>query len=274
MVSDWVFGISDFSTSEPLLNAERIIGSGLNFIEPGLAKAAALSDEKFDQAAERLSDIHVQSMNWFLPPTLKVVGPEVDEEQGLAFLTHALARANRLGAKAVVFGSPGSRSIPAGFSTKTAEAQMVEFCRMAAEVISGNDFGMKIAVEHVNHTETNFLNTFAQAFEMVKKIDRPEIALAADFYHFEMEGESVELMKEAGDLICAVQLANPEGRSFPRLEADIPRVARFFECLSEIGYQGGISVEATVGDDLESDCRAAVEFFAKHHAELRNKKHA
>lgn len=263
-MSDWIFGVSDFSTSEPLQNAEQIIGSGLDFIEPGLAKAAALSDEEFDDAVKRLSDVNVQSMNWFLPPTLKVVGPEVDEEKGRVFLTHALARANRLGAKAVVFGSPGSRSIPAGFSAEKAEMQMVEFCRMAAEVISENNFGMKIALEHVNHTETNFLNTFAQALEMVRKVDRAEIALAADFYHFEMEHESVELTKEAGGLICAVQLANPEGRCFPRPEADIPRVDRFFECLAEIGYQGGISVEATVGDDLESDCRSAVEFFAKH----------
>ena len=31
------FGVSDFSTAEPLLNAEKIIGCGMDFIEPGLA---------------------------------------------------------------------------------------------------------------------------------------------------------------------------------------------------------------------------------------------
>lgn len=265
-MSDWIFGISDFSTSEPLLNVEQIIGSGLDFIEPGLAKAAALSDEEFDLAVARLSEVNVQSMNWFLPPTLKVVGSEVNEEESRNFLTHALTRANRLGAKAVVFGSPGSRSIPEGFSEEKAEAQMVGFCRMASDVISENDLGLKIALEHVNHTETNFLNTFAQALEMVKKVDRPEIALAADFYHFEMEKESVELMKVSGDLICAVQLANPVGRCFPKLGAEIPRVDDFFRVLDEIGYQGGISVEATVGEDFEADCGDAAEFFAKYRA--------
>lgn len=262
-----MFGVSDFATSEPLLNAERIVGSGLDFIEPGLAKVAAMTEEDFEKAAGRIESagIRVQSMNWFLPPALKVVGPETDEAAQRSFLEGAFARAARLGARAIVLGSPGSRSIPAGFPEEKARAQMVGFCRLAAEVIRENGYAIKVAVEHVNYTETNFLNTFAQAHSLVREVDRPEIGLAADFYHFEMEKESVEEMKDAADLICAVQIANPTGRCFPNLEAEMPRVDRFFEVLAEIAYSGGISVEATLSDDLETDCRKAAEFF-KHHS--------
>jgi hydroxypyruvate isomerase len=135
---------------------------------------------------------------------------------------------------------------------------------MAAEVIKENHFGLRIAVEHVNHTETNFLNTFAQALAITREIDRPEIGLAADFYHFAMEGEGSDVMREAADLICAVQLANPNGRCFPKPEADIPGIEAFFEHLAGIGYQGGISVEATVGKDFAADCAAAAQFFENH----------
>ena len=264
--SPWQFGVSDFSTSEPLRNGELIKASGLDFIEPGLAKAAAMPEEDFLKAADRLraAEVPVLSANWFLPPSLKVVGPEVDDGKSREFLKLALGRANHLGAKAVVFGSPVSRSIPVGWAELEAREQMIRFCRLAAEVIQGGGWDLRIAVEHVNHTETNFLNTFAEALAITREIDRPEIGLAADFYHFAMEGEAIDVVREAADLICAVQLADPNGRVFPKADADIPGIVPFFEQLAGIGYQGGVSVEATVGADLARDCAAAAEFFDCH----------
>jgi D-psicose/D-tagatose/L-ribulose 3-epimerase len=260
----WTFGVSDFSTSEPLHNAGAIIAAGMDFIEPGLAKVAAMPEEEFLAAADRIkaSGIRVQSMNWFLPPSVKVTGPEVDEAKSREFLTSALGRAQRLGAKAVVFGSPGSRSVPAGFSTAVAKEQMIAFCRLCAEVIRENRFDMKIAVEPVNHHETNFINTFAEALKIVREVNRAEIGLAADFYHFSMEHEATDIMLEAPGLICAVQLANPGGRCFPKPGTEVPGLRQFFEHLAAVRYQGGLSVEANVGDDLIADCRDAVAFLS------------
>jgi sugar phosphate isomerase/epimerase len=266
MMTSWQFGVSDFSTSEPLQNGALIKESGLDFIEPGLAKASAMAEEDFLAAAERLraAGVPVLSANWFLPPSLKVVGPEENERDWLDFLELALGRASHLGARAVVFGSPGSRSIPAGWSELQAKEQMIRFCRLAAEVIGDKGWDLRIAVEHVNHTETNFLNTFAEALAIVREIDRKEIGLAADFYHFAMEGESPQVMREAADLVCAVQLANPEGRCYPKPGVEIPGITTFFEELAGIGYGGGISVEATVTGDLAEECAAAAKFFENH----------
>ena len=113
----WSFGVSDFDATEPLQNAELIVGAGMDFIEAGLAKAAAMSDADFDAAAERIAanDITVRSMNWLLPGTLKVTGPDVSLDRCREFLEHAFGRANRLGAQAVVFGSPPARNISDGF---------------------------------------------------------------------------------------------------------------------------------------------------------------
>jgi sugar phosphate isomerase/epimerase len=262
-ISSWQFGVSDFSTTEPLRNGPLIKESGLDFVEPGLAKAAAMPEGEFEAAAEALREagVPVLSANWFLPPSLKVVGPDENEEDSRAFLELALGRAARLGARAVVFGSPGSRSIPAGWSELQAREQMVRFCRLAADVIREKRWDLRIAVEHVNHTETNFLNTFAEALAIVREIDRSEIGLAADFYHFAMEGESPRVMREAADLVCAVQLANPAGRCFPKPEVEIPGITAFFEELVGIAYRGGISVEATVTADLAQECAEAAQFF-------------
>jgi D-psicose/D-tagatose/L-ribulose 3-epimerase len=261
MPGNFTFGVSDFKTTEPLLNFATIIESGMDFIEPGLAKVAAMTETEFSELAARLrtSKVKVQSMNWFLPPTLKVTGPEVDQAKSREFLQAALVRASVLGAKAVVFGSPGSRSIPEGFSATEARQQMIYFCRLAADVIQTGGFSLRIAVEHVNHTETNFINTFAQALDLVREVNRAEIGLAADFYHFAMENESTDILSKAGDLVCAVQLANPEGRCFPKPGSEVPGLALFLQHLQGINYSGGVSVEANASDDLGSDCRLALE---------------
>jgi sugar phosphate isomerase/epimerase len=170
-----------------------------------------------------------------------------------------LQRAEELGAKAIVFGSPGSRSIPDGFSVGKAREQMITFCRLCSDVIREHSLGMRIAVEHVNHTETNHINTFAQALDLVREIDRPEIGLAADSYHFAMEDEDSQIMLEAADLICAVQVADPRDRCFPVREDEVPGLRKFLGELADIGYQGGVSVEANLRGDLEVDCRKALE---------------
>ena len=261
-VSKFAIGVSDFSTSEPLLNAEQIVASGMDFIEPGLAKIAAMNETDFAAAQSRLmqGNITVRSVNWFLPGELKVVGPQVDREKSRRFLEHALARAIKLGAGVVVFGSPGSRTIPSGFSDSEARKQIVAFCRLCSQVIIENNWPIKIAVEHVNHTETNCINTFAQALSIVREVDRPEIGLAADFYHFAIENESLDIMLDAGDLICAVQLADPSNRCFPKPKNRIQGLSEFFKNLVTIGYKGGVSVEANVGEDLEADCRSAASY--------------
>lgn len=257
--SQITFGVSEFSTTQPLPTAEVIIGCGMDFIEPGLAKIATMPEANFLAAVHRLraSGIGVQSVNWFLPASLKVTGPEVDVATSQEFLELALARAAQLGAKAVVFGSPGSRSVPDGFSADVARGQMIDFCHLCSDVIRANEWDLRIAIEHVNRSETNFINTFAQALSIAREVDRREIGLAADFYHFEMEKEPMNVIAEAADLICAVQIANPVGRCFPQAAVEIPRLDSFFQQLSDIGYEGGVSVEANV-QDLRAECRSAV----------------
>jgi hypothetical protein len=77
-----------------------------------------------------------------------------------------------------------------------------------------------------------------------------------------MEHEATDIMLEAPGLICAVQLANPGGRCFPKPGTEVPGLRQFFEHLAAVRYQGGLSVEANVGDDLIADCRDAVAFLS------------
>jgi len=256
----WSFGVSDFDATEPLQNAELIVGAGMDFSEAGLAKAAAMSDADFDAAAERIAanDITVRSMNWFLPGTLKVTGPDVSLDRCREFLEHAFGRANRLGAQAVVFGSPPARNISDGFPLEQAWEQLIEFCHLTADVIRENGYSLRVGIEHIRKAETNIINLLSDAIRLARDINRPEIGVTADFYHLVIEDEPLDTILEAEGLVHAVQLADPATRGFPHPDRPVPGLDGFLERLNRIGYTGGISVEAIPGDDLATDCRNAV----------------
>lgn len=257
--ADWMFGVADFSSSEPLKNAETIIAAGYDYIEPGLSKAVALPAAEFSAAAERVrsAGIRVQAMNWFVPGTVKLTGPDVDPPKVRAYAERALALANGLGARAIVFGSPGARTIPDNFPTDKAWTQLVGFCRTCADIIEREGYPIRIGIEHLNRGETNIINTLADAIRMAREVDRPQIGVTIDFYHLAVEKEDVDLVLQAKGLVAHVQLADPDGRKFPRPGSDIPGFQRFFENLHKIAYDGPISIEANVSS-LDSDLPAGL----------------
>ncbi len=257
----WKLGICDFSKSEPLLNAELIQDAGFDYIEPGLAKAVMLSPRELALAAENISarGFQVLSMNWFLPPGVKVTGPDVDTKLCREYVEKAFAVTDSLGARAVVFGSPASRSIEEDFPMEKAWTQLIEFCRICADVIRENDYALRLGVEHVNYSETNVLRKLEEVIRLVKEVDRPEIGLTVDFYHLVMEKEPMETILGAKDLAVAVQLANPANRCFPKHNDDIPQLKEFFQMLSAIGYAGGIGIEANV-EDVAAEGVEALEY--------------
>ena len=246
----WPLGVSDFSITEPLLNAETIIGAGFDYIEPGLAKAVAMPEEAFSVARERIlsKEIPVLSMNWFVPPDVKVTGPSVDAGKYKAFVQDALALASSLGAKAIVFGSPGARNIPDGFPMERALDQLHDFFVCCADVIRDNGYSLKIGIEHVNYTESNIIRLLSEAIALAKRVNRPEIGVAIDFYHLAMEKEPLETVLDAKGLAVAVQLADPDTRAFPKPDKVVPGLLEFFRMLRAIDYQAGVSIEANVSD--------------------------
>lgn len=257
--ADWIFGVADFSTSEPLKNAPAIIAAGYDFIEPGLSKAVALPEAEFRAASDRIraDGIRVAAMNWFVPGSVKLTGPDVDPAKVRDYAERALALANGLGARAIVFGSPAARTVPDGFSPATAWDQLIDFCRTCADIIENHGYPIRIGIEHLNRGETNIVNTLADALRMARDVDRPQIGVTLDFYHLMVEKEDVDLVLQAKGLVAHVQLADPDGRKFPSPDADIPGFQRFFGNLRTIGYDGGISIEANVGS-LDTDLPAGL----------------
>ncbi len=221
---------------------------GFDYVELGTTEIAALSDAEFEAALERVKQagIPTPNANLFLPGSIRLTGPEpTDPEQQMAYVRKAFARLNRLGVKILCFGSGGARRVPEGFPKEDAFKQLVDFGKRIAPEARAN--GITVVIEPLRRQETNIINTAAEGLALVKAVNDPNFQLLVDFYHLASEKEDPKIILEARDHIRHLHMANPQGRVFP-LKWEEFDYAPFFANLRQIGYAGGISIEASSKD--------------------------
>jgi sugar phosphate isomerase/epimerase len=255
-------GVAAFGAVDPLKDVDIVARAGYDYIEPALSKTVALAPADREAALKKLaaSGLKVETMNWFMPGSdIKVVGPDVDAAKIRAYLDSSLALAERLGAKVIVFGSPGARTVPDGFARDRAWMQLQEFLHACADAIEQNRYGMVIGIEGLRKPETNIVNSVKEAADLARAVKRAPIRIIVDFYHVAFEREDPDVVLAERDLIVHTQIADPASRDFPVRADGEPRYAQFFRNLGTIGYDARISVEAN-SSNLAGDAPKALAF--------------
>lgn len=223
-----------------------------DFIEPpgsrvlaGLVGDAGYAPHK---ALLEASPLPVKAFNVLFPSELRLVGDKVDWEQVEQYLERVVSRAADLGARVLVFGSGGARSAPEGFSRATAWGQLVRVLTLGARFADPR--GIVFAVEGLRRPESNMINSFTEALQLARDVDRQSVRVLADIFHFVEEGEPLADIREGADWLVHVHLAGEERRypGFGRYP-----LRELFDVLTEVGYQGGVSIECRWGDDLASE---------------------
>ena len=199
-----------------LQNVAAAKQAGFEYVELSTTELAGLSDADFEQAAARVRQVGlpVPAAYLFLPPTLKVTGPDIDPEQQIAYVRKAFTRLARLGTQIVVFGSGPARKVPDGFPKDQAFQQLVAFGRRIAPEARAR--GITVTVEPQRHEETNIINSAAEGLRLVNAIGDANFQLMIDFYHLASEKEDPAIIVQAGAHIRHLHMANPAGRVFPR----------------------------------------------------------
>lgn len=206
-----------------------------------LLSPRTVSDEQFQLLLKTIqkSRVPVLACNVLIPGDLKVVGPEVNEQAVLDYVNIVLQRAQRAGLKMIIWGSGGSRKVPDGFDPAKAKEQFIAIARKIASLAGKYD--IVLAVESLNSSETNFINTLKEALEIVRAVDHKNLRLCADFYHMLREEESPDIIREAGEYIVYSELAEKKDRTPPGVKGDDFRP--YLTALKDIGYKGKIVIE-------------------------------
>ncbi len=104
--------------------------------------------------------------------------------------------------------------------------------------------GIKLLIEAINTRDIPgfFLNTSAQAMDILAKVGSDNLYFQYDFYHMQiMEGDLTPTFQRLLDKIPHVQIADTPGRHEPGTgEIDYPFI---FKMLDESGYQGWVGCE-------------------------------
>ncbi len=242
----------------PAAALEQAVRFGFDYLEPGVAEIAAMSESAFQAFRDRVlaSPLRCECFNSFIRK-LRVVGNEVRDDELRRYLDASLERCHQLGAKVVVWGSAGSRNVPPGFSRDRAWHQIIDFLHLAAE--TARTRGIIIAIEPLRRQESNIINTGAEALRLVREVSHPNARMIIDYYHLRAENEDPQIIWEAQREIVHFHFANPHGRLWPKRPGEDHQYPRFFALVKQIGFRGGISIEGQ--GDIPHDAAASLAFF-------------
>ncbi len=186
----------------------------------------------------------------FLPPHQRITGPNVDLNGVLSYATTAMERAKVLGGEVIVLGSASARRVPHGFDPQIARSQFIEFGRELGPRAAA--IGIVVAIEPLNRSEDNLINSVAQGAEFVDAIAHPSIQLLADFYHMNEENEPLQNVENAGARLKHAHLAGTHrtapGTAKPGTARDEANLTGFFRALRAANYDARCSFEGKTND--------------------------
>lgn len=100
---------------------------------------------------------------------------------------------------------------------------------------------VNIALESVTIMQTNFINTLAEAADMVERVNRPNFKLMMDIFHLNLEEKDViEAIKKYSSYNIHVHLADNNRRYPGHCGLDFEKIIRIFK---ECGYTGNFCTE-------------------------------
>ncbi|MBQ6972704.1 MAG: sugar phosphate isomerase/epimerase [Synergistaceae bacterium] len=179
-----------------------------------------------------LAVVSIQSI-WY-GMTQRIAGSEHERRGLMEHTRKALRFSDAVSCRNIVFGcpknrrtdKPGDYEIVAGFLADIAD--------------EAEKFGITVALEpNPAMYGTNFINTTAQALELVSEINHPALKVNLDFGTIIANAETLCLVPENISLISHVHISEPELRPIkPRFQHKELR-----DVLRESGYSGYISLE-------------------------------
>jgi sugar phosphate isomerase/epimerase len=213
--------------------------------DPLDASAADVADYRAYWAERGLVIAAMQSLV-FGRPELRLFGDAHSRNALHEHLRRMIELASRLGAGAVVFGSPKNR-LRGELSVDDAMQRAAEFFRGLGRAVEG--CGVAVCLEPVPaRYGCDFLNTPTEALALCRLADHPAIAVNADLGAMTLAGEDpITVLRDARGYIGHFHASETDFVALSEVGANVRAAAG----LRAIGYDGWVSIEITArrGED-------------------------
>ena len=249
-----------FGLCTDIRNVKMVEKCGFDYIDGKLNQIAAFSDEEFSSVLSLMetTPLKMERASLLYPKTMALLGDEYDEKTMREYLEKAFERMNELSCPLVVFGSGKSRMLPEEMKWTEGFLTLVRVTQLTADIAS--DYGVDIAIETLNRSETNMINTLTEGAALQAVVGRKNVGLLADAYHMRKEGEDMNKIIYCSPLMHT-HIALKEGRAFPVEEC--AEVEEFFDMLKKSGYDGTMSIEGK-SENVEEDSVKALTVLRKY----------
>jgi sugar phosphate isomerase/epimerase len=165
-----------------------------------------------------------------------------------------------LGGDVMVFGSPHQRNLLDGVTREQGVTYATEVFRKALPTLAERE--VLLALEPLTTKETDFINTAAEAVELVKLVDSPQCKILLDCKAMIAEATPIpELIREHGEWMVHFHANDPNRRGPGMGKLDFVPI---FEALKAIEYRGWISVEVfDYSPGAETLARESIEYMKR-----------
>jgi sugar phosphate isomerase/epimerase len=182
-------------------------------------------------------------------PELVIFGSEDARRQTLDYLRLVFDLCAAAGARAMVFGSPRNRRVDGRAAAEVRSIATAFFGALADEAHARQ---LVLAIEpNPPAYGADFINTAAEAIELVRAIGRPGVGLHLDLGCLRLANEPVaKTVIDGAPLLAHVHASAPH--LAPLIEAD-DQLDTFVAQLSGSGYSGALSLEMRRNDDNRLD---------------------
>jgi sugar phosphate isomerase/epimerase len=204
--------------------------------------------------------IEIIGLHWLLARTEGLCLTAADEgvRRRTADYLVELARCCRdLEGDVLVFGSPAQRRIPAGADRARAMDYAVDTFRQALPGIA--DCGVRLCMEPLSPPEADFINTCAEAVELLDRLHHPNFLLHLDVKAMATdEAPAPELIRRHAARTGHFHANDPNRRGPGFGTTDFVPI---FRALLDSGYQGWVSVEVfDYSPDPETIARESIRY--------------
>ena len=183
-------------------------------------------------------------LHWLLAPPpqgLHFTTPDENvRKKSVEYLDALIDFCGDLEGEMMIFGSPKQRNTQ-GISVDEAKKYFAEGLASVAD--HAQQRGVKILVEHLDHTQTDVVNTLTEAKAIVDEVNHPAIQMMFDFHNTADETEAFDvLIKKFYDSIFHIHVQEMDGKYLGQGNAANDFVDAF-QLLKDLGYDKWVSLE-------------------------------
>ncbi len=157
----------------------------------------------------------------------------------VSFVQHLSRICAAMGGNVMVWGSPKQRDLQPGWNYDEAAGRAADALRRIANV--AEPLGVRIALEPLAPTETNFMQTAEETIKLIRRVGHPGVELHLDVKAMSSESKPIpQIIDESKDHTIYFHANDPNLRGPGMGEVEFVPIAK---ALKDSGYDGWVSVE-------------------------------